>query len=716
MNKLVKIVLGLVAAIAVLIAAGGVLLSIFFDPNHYKDEIRTLARDNAQLELDIQGQIDWSVFPWLGLSINDINVRFIDQPELAKLKQAQVSVSLPALLSGKVEMQQVLIDGLDLTLVQAKEGANNWSAPASETSTSTAATDGAASDNSSSSAGSGFALDIEKVQLSNATLRYTDETTGQTTEVTQLNLETGRIAEGSPFPLSLAAAIKQAEQTTQIDLSSTLTLRNKDQYYQLDQLQGNVTLQGDKPLTLTLALPQLVADLKAQTLNAEQFTVTLANLTAKGSLKITDLSKQALHGSLEITPFALNPLLETLGQAPVTTANSNALQKISLKTQFTGDEKQIKADQLTLALDSSTFNGNAAYQLQDGHIALSLAGDSLNIDHYLPPQNAVSSGTAGNSNTTSTNSTGYSKEEVIALEPLQQLNLTAALKLQSAIIQQVQMSNLDVAISARNGLIKAERFNAKAYGGQISNQFTLDARKAPLKISSKKRVTGLQLAALLKETTGDAPITGTLSSSSDITAQGQSVHSLINSLNGTANVTLTDGVIQGIDMAQQLCQTINNLSALGSVQPAQSVDSSTPFAKMGGNFVIRNGVVSNNDLNAQLDAMTVKGKGSIDLPASLMDYQLGLIIQENLFKKTCPVNNRLEGVEWPVRCKGAFSEPPAELCKPDARAIRDILKKVVADKVKEELSKKVENKLEEQLKDKLGGDEAVKGLLKGLFK
>ena len=114
--------------------------------------------------------------------------------------------------------------------------------------------------------------------------------------------------------------------------------------------------------------------------------------------------------------------------------------------------------------------------------------------------------------------------------------------------------------------------------------------------------------------------------------------------------------------------------------------------------------------------MTVKGKGSIDLPASLMDYQLGLIIQENLFKKTCPVNNRLEGVEWPVRCKGAFSEPPAELCKPDARAIRDILKKVVADKVKEELSKKVENKLEEQLKDKLGGDEAVKGLLKGLFK
>ena len=165
-------------------------------------------------------------------------------------------------------------------------------------------------------------------------------------------------------------------------------------------------------------------------------------------------------------------------------------------------------------------------------------------------------------------------------------------------------------------------------------------------------------------------------------------------------------------MAQEICQTINTLSALGTTAPAQTVDTSTPFAKMGGNFSIKNGVISNQDLKAQLDAMLVKGPGAVDLPNALVDYQLALVIQENLFKKTCPVNNRLEGVEWPIRCKGSFDQEPTELCKPDTRIIRDILKKAVTDKVKEELG----NKVKDQLKDKLKDDEAVKGLLKGLFK
>ena len=92
-----------------------------------------------------------------------------------------------------------------------------------------------------------------------------------------------------------------------------------------------------------------------------------------------------------------------------------------------------------------------------------------------------------------------------------------------------------------------------------------------------------------------------------------------------------------------------------------------------------------------------------------------MIIEENLFKKTCPVNNRLEGVEWPVRCKGSFDLEPTQLCKPDTKAIRDILKNAVTSKIKEQFNDKVQDKLGDKLKDKLGGDEAVKGLLKGLF-
>ena len=50
-----------------LVVALGFALTHLFDPNDYKDEIRQIARDKANLELDLKGDIGWSLFPWLGL-------------------------------------------------------------------------------------------------------------------------------------------------------------------------------------------------------------------------------------------------------------------------------------------------------------------------------------------------------------------------------------------------------------------------------------------------------------------------------------------------------------------------------------------------------------------------------------------------------------------------------------------------------------------------
>jgi AsmA protein len=170
---------------------------------------------------------------------------------------------------------------------------------------------------------------------------------------------------------------------------------------------------------------------------------------------------------------------------------------------------------------------------------------------------------------------------------------------------------------------------------------------------------------------------------------------------------VVDGTISGIDMAQTVCQGFNNLASLGV--NAEQVDSSTPFANLGGNFTIRNGVVSNEDLQASLDAIGLKGRGSVNLPKAMIDYRLGLTIQEDLFKQSCSVNNKIQGVEWPVNCKGSFDTPPAQLCRPDLSVFKDLLKA----RLKQDVQQKVEEKVEKKLQEKLG-DEA-KGLLKGLF-
>ena len=710
MGKLIKIVLGLVAICAVLVAAGGAILGAFFNPNDFKAEIEQAALEKSGIELKIGGEISWSVFPWLGLSVAEIDANFPKRAPLARLDRAEVSVKLAPLLSGQIQMSNILINGLELNLVKDKEGNTNWISPPSSTNLPDTQANQEAN-------GSELTLDIESIQLSNALITYQDDQSGQTSQLSNVNLTTDRIQNNQPFNLTLGLLLKQtqgSETTLQAaaQLTSQVVMDLSRQRYTINNLEGDLELQNGANLQLGVQSDNIQLDLLKRNLIVDTWAATFADLKLSGKLDIKDLDTLTMAGSISAEPFALNSLLTSLGQAPIETTDPNVLKHISLNSSFSGNNNAINTDLLDIKLDDTALQGNAGMNLKTGRINIKLAGDRINVDRYLPPASQTAS--TEKTDTKQGGNQGYSKEEIIPLEPLQQLNLAAALTIKDVTANKMKLSNVDVSVNANKGLVEIPRLNVNLYGGSVKNKVILDARKAPLKISSEKSVNGIQIGDMLVALTGESQpaITGTLSSSSSITTKGQSIHSLINHANGNANLSVSNGVVNGINMAQEICQTINTLSALGTTVPAQTVDTSTPFAKMGGNFNIKNGVISNQDLKAQLDAMLVKGQGAVDLPNALVDYQLALVIQENLFKKTCPVNNRLEGVEWPVRCKGSFDQEPTELCKPDTRIIRDILKKAVTDKVKEELG----NKVKDQLKDKLKDDEAVKGLLKGLFK
>ena len=254
------------------------------------------------------------------------------------------------------------------------------------------------------------------------------------------------------------------------------------------------------------------------------------------------------------------------------------------------------------------------------------------------------------------------------------------------------------------------KINADMYNGTLRNSVVIDVRKAPTRFTVKKNIKGIQVGDLLMDMAEVDRLTGTFNTNASITARGESVHAIVNSLNGNAAIAMPDGEIQGIDIAQTICQGFNNVAALGV--DADQVDRSTPFADLTSNFKFTNGVMTNKDLTTKLDAMTVRGRGEVDLPAQDLDYRLGLTIEDNLFKKTCAVNNNLEGVEWPVDCKGSFDTEPAKLCKPDASVLTELLKKKAQKKVEGELRKKLEEKLGGGQDGEEGG---AKKLLRGLF-
>ena len=222
MKGLLKVLAGLVALVVVIIVAGGAILSAFFDPNEYKPEIETAALDKGGVELKINGDIGWSVFPWLGLEVNQIEVKFPGKADLAKLNQAQFSVRIPALLSGNVEMKSVVVDGLTLNLVKEADGKTNWAAEVSQT--EQGSSESSKSESSSSSEGANIALDIDSIQITNGNISYIDNTNGSSANISDFAMTSGQVVTNAFFPAELSfTAVQSANGEEQLKAVASLS-------------------------------------------------------------------------------------------------------------------------------------------------------------------------------------------------------------------------------------------------------------------------------------------------------------------------------------------------------------------------------------------------------------------------------------------------------------------------------------------------------------
>ena len=248
MKTFLKILGGLVALLLIVVVAGGVLLGMFFDPNEYKPEIQKLALEKGGVQLEIDGDLGWSVFPWLGIEINQIKVSYPGKPQLAELNQAQVSVELPALLSGNVRMSSILLDGLTLNLEKNKDGSTNWaiSGAGKQASGTAEIADANAAE---TAGGAAIALDIESIAITNGNISYTDATSGSKVLLKNFTMTSGKVTTGAFFPAELSFQAEQyqagqQQMTVDAALKAEFFLDLANQQYKIKGLESTLGLTG----------------------------------------------------------------------------------------------------------------------------------------------------------------------------------------------------------------------------------------------------------------------------------------------------------------------------------------------------------------------------------------------------------------------------------------------------------------------------------------
>ena len=737
-------ILGLTLLGLLLVIVGlGFALTHLFDPNDYKDEIRQLARDKANLELTLNGDIGWSLFPWLGLELTDATLASASNPQqpFADLRLLGLSVRVLPLLRREVQMSDIRIDGLNLTLQHDAKGRGNWEgvgqAPGATPTATTTPAGGSAPEPAGQNAGSNakqIRLDIDSLSISNSRVDYRDARSGSQYSAEGIELSTGAIREGADIPIKLLVFLgsNQPLLRAKTELKGLLRFDRALKRYQLQDIRLNGEASGE-PLhgkTLNFASQgQLLIDQTAQIAEWTSIKLSANQLRALGELKLRDLDKAAkLEGSLSLAQFNLREFLDGLGITLPPMRERSSLTRFELSSRLAGTTNSLSLSDLNLKLDDSSFSGSLAVSdFSRQALRLQLKGDRLDLDRYLAPEDKSTDAgaarknevrdavaAAGTSGTTALpgapTQQAWSSAPLLPLERLRTLDLQTTLSLGQLTLSKLPIESATLKATARNGLIEVQELRGDLYGGEFSMLAQLDARPATPLLSASPQLKRIPVEKLLEAGGEKSPVRGQLDLNADLRTQGNSEKAWIDALNGRGGFSLSDGVLVEANLEQQLCQGIATLNRKALSGEPRSKD--TPFEELHGTLDIRNGVAGNPDLKARIPGLTLNGNGALDLRVLGLDYRAGIVIegdQRAMPDPACQVNQRYVGLELPLRCRGPL-ELGAKACRLDKDGLGKIAAKLAGDK----LGEKLEEKIDEKLGDKVSPE--LKDALKGLFK
>jgi AsmA protein len=478
-----------------IIVALGFALTHLFDPNDYKDEIRQIARDKASLELTLNGDIGWSLFPWLGLELTDASLASLSTPEqpFADLRLLGLSVRVLPLLRKEVQMSDIRIDGLNLNLQRDEKGRSNWENVGKPASAAPATVEASAPTNDAPSTtltdnSEPLKLDIDSLIVNGARISYHDVQKGQQFSAESIQLTTGAIREGASVPIKLSAffGLNQPVLRARSELQGELRFDRVLKRYQLEdaRLSGEVSGEPFDGQTLTYsAQGQLLVDLAAQVAEWNGLKLSANQLRALGELKVRDLDKQPqLSGGLSIAPVNLREFLATIGQKLPPMKDDKTLSQFELVTRLSGTPNSLSIDDLKLTLDDSHFTGQLALaDLTKQALRVQLKGDQLNLDRYLPvpDKNAKTASAARtaevNASIASAGSSGstplpdaptqhaWSSSEVLPIDTLRKLDMQLDLSLDQLTVQQCAAPWAMAASRAKAASTCARPFRCSAY-------------------------------------------------------------------------------------------------------------------------------------------------------------------------------------------------------------------------------------------------------------
>jgi AsmA protein len=680
MSRAVKI-LGILVATAVAVAIfAAIVFVLVFDPNDYKDKISDGARKATGRELVIEGDLHLSLFPWLAIEMGRTelgNAPGFDDTPFASFDSARLSVRvMPLLLQRQVVVGTAALDSLTVNLQVRKDGKGNWEdfgeAGAAEAET----TEPGAPERSAT-------IDVASVAVTDAALTYTDASTGDRFELTELSLTSGRIAAGEAVPLDggLAFKFEPAGLSGRIDIGLVVAFDADAGVVSMTDLDidGRVEGVAEVPATIRFRAPAIRLETKAMNADVGEINLRFMSVDLKADVEPFSYEGDPQpSATIGIAAFSPRTLMQELAIELPPTADPDVLDKLIVDAKAKVGASAIALSDLRLVVDDTTFTGRLSVpKSADGTFELDLAGDSIDIARYMAP--------AGEDATAEETSGGPVE---IPAELIRALNARGNLSITSASLGQIPFENVTLGVNSANGELRIHPIAADFFGGGYRGDVKIDASGKLPSIAVDENIVNVNLRPMMRAMYEVDNVSGIINGTFRLGGSGADMDAIRRDLDGTLSIELIDGAWEGTDVWYELRKARSLVK--GEPAPTAPATPRTQFSSMKASGKVTDGVMRNDDFFAELPFMQVSGKGTVDFVEATVDYTVtGRFLEKPEFM-TEVSDDELDDFTKaviPFRITGPLADP----------AIRPDVEEMLKDRAEQE-AKKV-------LRDKLFGDD-----------
>jgi AsmA protein len=693
--KILALVLGGIIALIIVIV---VTVLLVVDPNDYKDRIEAAVEQETGRPLTLEGDLKLAFFPWLAIELGPAQLGqppgFEGGPFLV-VDKAQVGVKLLPLLSKRLEVSRLGLEGMKVQLVKNADGRTNWEDLLEEEAAP------------EPPPGEGPVIGtIGGLTVKDAALDYRDLQEGTRRRILDLDIETGAINPDEPVDVQASVVTDEGPDTTTLNakFTTTLTMNSDEQRYQLarlvlDATQKAVPKEGEEEqaneLSFGLKADTVDIDLKQQTLALPQFALAFAGAQISGNLKGEKIvDAPSLAGQIAMPDTSPRDLMRQLGMDIPRTRDPEALKQLNLNSKLRATGNSVALDDLRLVFDGQQITGNFAIaDLEKMALRFDLKADRLDLGRYEDP--AEDEAKEEKDEKPAQGTEGGAEPFKLPVEALRELDAKGTFAIGSLKVADMALTDVSFRIDAADGITRLNPARSQMFGGNQVGNVAVNATQPVATVNVEEKLTGIDFAELFATLLDSKRVTGKGNAHAVLSGRGNDSEAILGTLDGRVEFDVQDGAILGADLWYE----IQRARALWKKEamPAQASSGMTRFQKLSGTAVIKDGVVVNRDFIMDMDYLKVRGEGTLALTTKQVDYRLTAEVYDvpATQQAGAPASmEELKEAEIPVRVSGTLDDLKI---RPDLEGLARARAKQEIEKRKDELQDKALDKLSDWL-------------------